>query len=200
MKAAHKLIVITGATGTGKTTVSAYLRDNYRIHRVMTHTTRPPRTGEQNGVDYYFETPASFATKHFIEKVTYAGYEYGSSHESLEKNWAKHPFLSIVLDTKGAITYVRELPKEVVVLFLTIDDPTVLKDRLLGRGDEPNMVAARLKSPEYKRDLTLPDERKPFATVIKNDRWDEARQQIDRFMKDLALKSCGFLSVDTEQK
>ena len=199
MKAAHKLIVITGATGTGKTTVSAYLRDNYRIHRVMTHTTRPPRTGEQNGVDYYFETPASFATKHFIEKVTYAGYEYGSSHESLEKNWAKHPFLSIVLDTKGAITYVRELPKEVVVLFLTIDDPTVLKDRLLGRG-EPNMVAARLKSPEYKRDLTLPDELKPFATVIKNDRWDEARQQIDRFMKDLALKSCGFLSVDTEQK
>ena len=195
MKAAHKLIVITGATGTGKTTVSAYLRDNYRIHRVMTHT-----TGEQNGVDYYFETPASFATKHFIEKVTYAGYEYGSSHESLEKNWAKHPFLSIVLDTKGAITYVRELPKEVVVLFLTIDDPTVLKDRLLGRGDEPNMVAARLKSPEYKRDLTLPDELKPFATVIKNDRWDEARQQIDRFMKDLALKSCGFLSVDTEQK
>lgn len=166
----------------------------------MTHTTRPPRTGEQNGVDYYFETPASFATKHFIEKVTYAGYEYGSSHESLEKNWAKHPFLSIVLDTKGAITYVRELPKEVVVLFLTIDDPTVLKDRLLGRGDEPNMVAARLKSPEYKRDLTLPDELKPFATVIKNDRWDEARQQIDRFMKDLALKSCGFLSVDTEQK
>ena len=113
---------------------------------------------------------------------------------------AKHPFLSIVLDTKGAITYVRELPKEVVVLFLTIDDPTVLKDRLLGRGDEPNMVAARLKSPEYKRDLTLPDELKPFATVIKNDRWDEARQQIDRFMKDLALKSCGFLSVDTEQK
>ena len=200
MKAAHKLIVITGATGTGKTTVSAYLRDNYRIHRVMTHTTRPPRTGEQNGVDYYFETPASFATKHFIEKVTYAGYEYGSSHESLEKNWAKHPFLSIVLDTKGAITYVRELPKEVVVLFLTIDDPTVLKDRLLGRGDEPNMVAARLKSPEYKRDLTLPDELKPFAIVIKNDRWDEARQQIDRFMKDLALKSCGFLSVDTEQK
>ncbi len=50
MKAAHKLIVITGATGTGKTTVSAYLRDNYRIHRVMTHTTRPPRTGEQTGL------------------------------------------------------------------------------------------------------------------------------------------------------
>jgi guanylate kinase len=68
MKAAHKLIVITGATGTGKTTVSGYLRDNYRIHRVMTHTTRPARTGEKNGVDYYFETPASFATKHLSKK------------------------------------------------------------------------------------------------------------------------------------
>ncbi|RXT18867.1 guanylate kinase [Lacticaseibacillus chiayiensis] len=200
MKVAHKLIVITGATGTGKTTVSAYLRDNYRIHRVMTHTTRPARKGEENGIDYYFETPSSFATKHFIEKVNYAGYEYGSSHESLEKNWAKHPFLSIVLDTKGAITYVHELPKEVVVLFLTIDDPTVLKDRLLGRGDDPAMVAARLKSPEYKRDLTLPSELKPFATVIKNDRWNEAREQVDRFMKDLALKSCGLMSLNPEQK
>ena len=160
MKAAHKLIVITGATGTGKTTVSGYLRDNYRIHRVMTHTTRPARTGEKNGVDYYFETPASFATKHFIEKVTYAGYEYGSSHESLEKNWTKHPF----------------------------------------RGDDPAMVAARLKSPEYKRDLTLPDELKPFATVIKNDSWDEAREQVDQFMKTLALKSCGLARIDLEEK
>lgn len=97
MKAAHKLIVITGATGTGKTTVSAYLRDNYRIHRVMTHTTRPARKGEKNGVDYYFETPASFATKHFIEKVTYAGYEYGSSHESLEKKLGEASFFKYCL-------------------------------------------------------------------------------------------------------
>ncbi len=93
MKAAHKLIVITGATGTGKTTVSGYLRDNYRIHRVMTHTTRPARTGEKNGVDYYFETPASFATKHFIEKVTYAGYEYGSSMNRLKKTGPSIPSL-----------------------------------------------------------------------------------------------------------
>lgn len=70
MKAAHKLIVITGATGTGKTTVSAYLRDNYRIHRVMTHTTRPPRTGEQNGVDYYFVDTGKFCRLSILfEKV-----------------------------------------------------------------------------------------------------------------------------------
>ncbi|KRM72193.1 AAA family ATPase [Lacticaseibacillus brantae] len=191
METAHKLIIITGATGTGKTTVSRYLTENYHIKRVMTHTTRPMRVGEENGVDYYFETPESFATKHYIEAVTYAGYQYGSSHESLNKAWAKAPFVSIVLDTAGAITYARNIPSDIVVLYLTIDDPNVLRQRLLGRGDEPKMVEARLQSPEYTRDLSLPDELKPFATVINNDSWPAAQVQIDAFMKHLALKAAG---------
>ncbi|MHA3065445.1 guanylate kinase [Lacticaseibacillus saniviri] len=189
MTTAHKLIVITGATGTGKTTVSRYLTETYNIKRVMTHTTRPMRPGEQNGIDYYFETPASMATKHLIEHVTYAGYEYGSSRESLHKAWQKAPFLSIVLDTKGAITYAQTIPNEIVVLFLTIDDPTVLKERLTKRGDDPEMIAKRLNSPEYSRDLALPEELKDVAHVITNNRWEEAKQQIDQFIKDLAWQS-----------
>jgi len=191
MSTAHKLIIITGATGTGKTTVSQYLTENYHIKRVMTHTTRPKRVGEVNGVDYYFETPASFATKHYIEDVTYAGYQYGSSHESLDKAWKKAPFVSIVLDTAGAITYAHNIPDDIVVLYLTIKDPNVLRKRLLSRGDDPQMVAARLASPEFTRDLTLPAELKSFAYEITNDSWAEAQVQIDQFMKHLALTSAG---------
>ncbi|MFD1430171.1 guanylate kinase [Lacticaseibacillus mingshuiensis] len=187
----NKLIVITGATGTGKTTVSSYLTEQYRIRRVMTHTTRPPRPGEQNGVDYYFETPESFATKHFIEHVTYAGYEYGSSYESLNKAWAKANFCSIVLDTKGAITYAKELGDKISILYLTIKDPSILKARLLNRGDDPEMVEKRLASPEYTRDLTLPAELSDLSTVIVNDDWETAKRHIDAYIKDCALRAVG---------
>lgn len=178
----HKLIVITGATGTGKTTVSAYLTKRYGVARVMTHTTRPRRPGEVDGVDYYFETPESFAANHYIEHVTYAGYQYGSSHESLDRAWAKTPFVSIVLDTKGACTYADELGEQIAVLYLTIDDPTILKQRLLDRGDPLPMVQKRLASPEYRRDLALPKALTPLATVIHNDDWTQAQHQIDAFM------------------
>ncbi len=184
---AQKLIVITGATGTGKTTVSRYLREHYHIERVMTHTTRPKRPGEVDGVDYFFETPTSFATKHYIEHVTYAGYQYGSSFESLDAAWQRANFVSIVLDTKGAITYANQLGNKIAVLYLTIDDPSVLRQRLLHRGDQPEMVEARLQSPEYKRDLQLPPALAPYAHVIVNDDWAAAQAQIDAFMKQLAV-------------
>ncbi len=187
----QKLIVITGATGTGKTTVSRYLREHYHIERVMTHTTRPKRPGEVDGVDYFFETPASFAAKHYIEHVTYAGYQYGSSYESLNAAWRHANFVSIVLDTAGAITYADQLGAKIAVLYLTIEDPSILRARLLHRGDDPAMVEARLASPEYKRDLQLPTALRPYAHVIVNDDWTAAAKQIDAFLKSLALTSAG---------
>ncbi|WP_390406148.1 AAA family ATPase [Lacticaseibacillus jixiensis] len=187
----HRLIVITGETGTGKTTVSRYLTEQYDIQRVMTHTTRPKRCNEVEGVDYAFETPESFAQNHYIEDVTYAGYQYGSSYESLYAVWQHAAFASIVLDTKGAVTYAQTLGPAVCTLFLTIEDPSILKKRLLARGDDPAMVQQRLASPEYQRDLLLPDELKATATVIANDDWTVAKHNIDRFMKDLALAVAG---------
>ncbi|WP_203624086.1 MULTISPECIES: guanylate kinase [unclassified Lacticaseibacillus] len=181
----RKLIVITGATGTGKTTVSSYLKKHYGVDRVMTHTTRPRRPGEVDGVDYFFETPESFAANHYIEHVTYAGYEYGSSYESLNRAWTHGDFVSIVLDTKGALTYARQLGNRLAVLYLTIEDPSILRRRLLSRGDPEEMVAKRLASPEYKRDLQLPAGLTDVATVIKNDDWQQACRQIDAFMQQL---------------
>lgn len=187
----HRLIVITGATGTGKTTVSRYLEETYNVHRVMTHTTRPKRVGEVDGVDYAFETPASFAKNHYIEDVAYAGYQYGSSYESLFAAWEHAAFASIVLDTAGAITYAQKLGPAVATIFLTIEDPAALQTRLLARGDDPQMVAKRLASPEYLRDLALPDALAANATVIANDDWTHAIGAIDAFMKRLALTVAG---------
>lgn len=63
---AKKIILIAGPSGAGKTTISEYLTDRYQIPRVITHTTRPKRSGE-SGSAYYFEDDDSFAQLHFFE-------------------------------------------------------------------------------------------------------------------------------------
>ncbi len=179
----QRLFVITGATGTGKTTVSQYLTKYYEIPRVITHTTRPPRPNEQNGVAYYFETEASFFTKHYIEYVKYADYYYGSSREAITAAWAKCAYASIVLDTKGAVTYVQTLGAQVVPLFLTVQQPAALLARLAKRGDQREMISQRVASAEYERDLQLPLELIDQAQVIVNDDWSTAKNQLDQLMQ-----------------
>lgn len=180
---ANKLFIITGASGTGKTTISNYLRDNYGIQRVITHTTRPPRTNELDGRDYYFETETSFEQNHYIESVSYSGYHYGSSREALQRAWQKQPFVSLVVETKGAEAYAQVMPQQIVVLFITVTDPEVLLPRLEARGDQPAEIEKRLASVESKRDLQVPLALKPMAKIINNDHWLTAKQQIDEVIK-----------------
>lgn len=181
----QRVIVITGATGTGKTTVSRYLKDRYQVPRIVTHTTRPKRPGERDKVDYYFETDTSFKNNHFLESVSYSGYRYGSSYEGLERAFQTAPIVSIVLDTQGAITYVNELADKVAVLFLTVSQTAMLKSRIQQRGDQAAMIEARIKSEEYQRDLALPAELAGVAKVIENDNWDTTKAILDQFMTTL---------------
>lgn len=82
------VFIICGAAGSGKTTVANYLREHFGMHRVITHTTRAPRPGEQDGVDYHFEDDAAMARLHLLEQVTYDGARYGSSYEGLQEGGA----------------------------------------------------------------------------------------------------------------
>ncbi|GEK29216.1 guanylate kinase [Furfurilactobacillus siliginis] len=180
-----RVFVITGATGTGKTTVSDYLRDYYHMPKVITHTTRPPRKGEMNGVDYYFEDAASFEQNHYLEEVEYSGYRYGSSHEGLDAGFEKNPYITIVLDTKGAITYAQELGDEAVIVFLTVSEDEALIDRMTKRGDDTLMLQQRVDSPEYRRDLTLPKALQDVAHVIVNDDLETTKVKIDALVSEI---------------
>lgn len=181
----RKVFVLTGNTGTGKTTVANYLNEFYEMPKVITHTTRPPRDGEVDQVDYYFENEASFGENHYLESVEYSHYRYGSSHEGLERAWEKNPFITIVLDTAGAITYARELPDEAVVIYLTVSESSELLTRLEKRGDDVAAVKARLASDEYQRDTQLPTELTNVAKVVVNDDWKITKQAIDEIVKEV---------------
>lgn len=179
-----KLFILTGASGVGKTTVSRYLLQKHHIPAIITHTTRPQRLGEVDGVDYYFETPTSFAQNNYLEQVQYAGYLYGSSVEGLNKSWAKNDWVSIVLDTAGAITYKQHYPKETVIIFLTMDIKE-LYQRLQLRSDDQQALKQRLNSPEFQRDLHLPPALKNQAYVINNDNWLQTQKQLDQLIQRL---------------
>lgn len=179
----NRVFVITGAAGSGKTTVRDYLHDQYTMARVITHTTRAPREHERDGVDYYFEDDKSFFDNHFLESVHYAGHYYGSSYEGLENAWEKSPFATIVLDTAGAITYKEKLGDKAVIIFLQVGDTGELQRRMHGRGDNADMVAKRINSKEYNRDLQMPYELQGKAYKVVNHDWQQTRAQIDRIVE-----------------
>lgn len=179
----NRVFVITGAAGSGKTTVRDYLHDQYKMARVITHTTRPPRDYERDGVDYYFEDKHSFFENHFLESVHYAGHYYGSSYEGLENAWEKSPLATIVLDTAGAITYKEKLGEKAVIIFLQVGDTRELQRRMQGRGDNAEMVAKRVSSKEYNRDLEMPYELQGKAFKVVNHDWAQTRVKIDQIVE-----------------
>ena len=176
-----KIIVITGASGTGKTTISKYLQNTYHIPSVITHTTRLPRDGEKDGIDYYFETKDSFLKNHYLEKVEYSGNWYGSSEESLNKTWEKYDVASIVVDTKGAVSYKEKYGKHAVVIFLEVDLDTVTK-RLEGRGDDKKRLKARINSDEFQRDLQIPDELRHKCYKIINKNIETTKESVNKVL------------------
>lgn len=181
----RRVFVVTGNTGTGKTTVTKYLNEFYEMPKVITHTTRIPREGEQDGVDYYFESNESFDQNHFLETVNYSGYRYGSSIEGLERAWEKNQLITIVLDPLGAVTYLQDLPEgEVVVIYLDVTERADLLDRLEKRGDDVAVIAQRLNSEEYKRDLAILPALKEKAHVVFNDDWETTRAAIDEIVQE----------------
>lgn len=181
----QKVLVITGNTGTGKTTVARYLADQYQIPQVVTHTTRPPRAGEIDGQDYYFETDESFLNNHYLEQVVYSHYHYGSSYEGLNRAWEKNSLITIVLDTAGALTYAQQLGSKAEVLYLSVEHAEDLTQRLIERGDQLDRIQKRLQSAEFIRDLAVPDALQQYAHMIINNDWVETKKEIDRIIKNM---------------
>lgn len=180
----QKIFVITGPTGAGKTTIAHYLQSKYHMTKVITHTTRPPRLGEVDGQAYYFETPSTFAQKHYLEQVEYAGNKYGSSFEALDLAWQASSDATIVLDTKGAQTYAEKLGEQAVILFVTVSNSSILAKRLVTRGDDLMHITQRLASSDFQRDLVVPKTAQPTHVIV-NDDLVVAKQQVDMLIKSL---------------
>lgn len=182
MSTKKKVVVITGASGSGKSTLAQKLAEDLGIKPIITHTTRPPRSYEQDGKDYYFETEESFFKNHLVENVKYGNYRYGSSEEGLKKAWEHNDIVSIVVETQGAKTYLDTFKDQVIAIYLAVDSLQELKKRLIKRGDDPQRIEQRLKSDELKRDLEVPEYLKNRVYEVKNNNFNKMLSKVEEII------------------
>ena len=117
------LFVVSGAAGTGKDSVVKALREAHpEIEKTVSATTRAPRPGEQEGVDYYYRTREQFQqlieNDQVVEHNFYNGNYYGTLREEVDKRLAARKVVVLVIDVHGAANIRRMFPGATTVFLL----------------------------------------------------------------------------------
>jgi guanylate kinase len=177
------IFVITGPSGVGKGTLIRGLLERIPELELSTSaTTRKPRPGERDGVEYHFLTPEQFdervAAGKFVEHATYSGNMYGTLRSELERRAREGNPVVLEIEVQGA-RQVREAIPESVAVFIAPPSLDALRVRLVGRGtDGPEEVAERLRTAE--RELEAQPE---FAYVVVNDRLEQATDELEGIVR-----------------
>ena len=144
-----KLVVISGFSGAGKGTLMKALMKEYGDYALsVSATTRNPRPGEMDGVDYFFVTKDKFeqmiAEDALIEYAQYVGNYYGTPKVYVQQQLDLGKNVILEIEIQGALKIKEKFP-DTVLMFVTAPNANELKNRLVGRGTEtPEVIAARL--------------------------------------------------------
>ncbi len=133
------LIVISGPSGAGKGTVCKELMKRYNYNISVSATTRSPREGEVDGVNYYFLDKNTFEQKlnnnEFLEYAEVYGNYYGTLKSGVEERLNKGENIILEIDIQGTLQ-VQKVYKNAVYIFLLPPSISELKNRILKRGSE----------------------------------------------------------------
>jgi len=149
------LFVVSAPSGTGKTTLCTSVRQTPDLVYSVSCTTRPIRTGEKDGVDYFFLTPSEFAKKRkegeMLETADVYGHLYGTPKGPVLEHLAAGRDVLLDIDVQGA-RQVRsnqdaKIKEALADIFIMPPDLKELKRRLEGRGTEDaQQIAKRIKA------------------------------------------------------
>jgi len=136
------MILLTGASASGKTEIAKILAKKYGIVKAVTHTSRAPRVGEKDGIDYFFVTKPEFLTlkekKNFVETTLYNGNYYGTSKAQVTD------LKCVVVDPNGLKSFIALHDPSVVTFYLLATEETRIA-RMRSRGDLPENIERRIK-------------------------------------------------------
>ena len=157
MSRSSLLLLVSGPAGSGKTTLCERLLHDFgpKLQRVITSTTREPREGESDGVDYHFLSEAEFQEKllagEFYESAQVHSGCYGTLKSSIQDQLTEDVDLVLNIDVQGAASF-REIAMvdpvlrgQLVTVFIHPISTQQIQDRLEGRGkDSPEEIERRL--------------------------------------------------------
>ena len=174
--------MITGPSGVGKGTLIRGLMERLDgLELSVSATTRAPRAGESDGVDYHFLTREEFdrrvAAGDFVEHADYAGRSYGTLRSELDERLRQGTPVVLEIEVQGA-RQVRAAMPEAVQVFIAPPSLEALRARLIGRGtDDRAEVERRLRVAEQELQA-----RPEFAYVVVNDRLDDATTELSEIV------------------
>ena len=183
------LFIVAAPSGAGKSTlVNALLEREPGISLSVSHTTRPPRTGEQYGRHYYFVERAEFerevAEGIFLEHAEVHGNFYGTSRTTVQNLLQQGRDVLLEIDWQGA-AQIRKAKPDCVSVFILPPSRTELERRLRGRGsDSAEVIERRLRN--SRGEIAHAPE---FDYIIVNDRFEEALDGLQAIVRAVRQRS-----------
>ncbi|AWX14831.1 guanylate kinase [Mergibacter septicus] len=185
------LYIISAPSGAGKSSlISALLQQHpsYEMQVSISHTTRQPRPGEEDGKHYYFVTHQQFkqliAEGAFLEYAEVFGNYYGTSLPMIKRSLQQGIDVFLDIDWQGARQIRKQLPQAKSIFILPPSLPE-LERRLIGRGqDQPEVIASRME--KAISEISHYDE---YDYLIINDDFDQALTEIKVILKAEKLKA-----------
>lgn len=191
-------IVLAAPSGAGKTTIARTLVDNPdRFVFSVSATTRPPRPGERDGVDYYFLDDAQF--QGMVERGELAewalvhGHKYGTPKKSFAEAAASGVHLVLDIDIQGA-RQVRESVPDAVLVFILPPSGEALVNRIAGRGGEQREETRRRLMAAHTELQRAPE----FDYIVVNDQLDDAIRQVLAIVDAERLRASRMAGVEGE--
>ena len=181
-------LVLSAPSGGGKTTIArALLARREDVGYSVSCTTRAPRAGEQDGVDYHFLTRAEFDARveagAFAEWAEVHGNRYGTLRTEVERVLASGRHVMLDIDVQGARQVVRAFP-EAVTVFIVPPSVEVLVARLQGRQTESD-EAFRLRLRNARVELL---EAERYQYLVENDALERAVRRVDEIIAEETLR------------
>jgi guanylate kinase len=185
-----KLIIFSAPSGSGKTTLVRYIMTHLpHLSFSVSATSRLPRPGEKNGVDYYFISAAEFKRKikedAFVEwEEVYENQFYGTLRSEVEKMRVRGDSVAFDVDVKGGLNIKKIYGADALALFVKPPSLTVLEERLRHRSTESEeSLRKRLDRAAYELSFE-----KLFDKVLVNDDLEEARKDALETVRDFIDK------------
>lgn len=155
------LVVFSGFAGSGKGTIMKELMNRYpeRYALSVSATTRAPRPGEEEGVDYFFKTEEEFldlvSSGQMLEYANYVGNYYGTPKGYVERKLQDGYDVILEIETQGALK-VKEMLPDTLLLYVTPPDADTIYNRLIGRATEDEHTIARRMAKAYEEADIMP--------------------------------------------